>query len=121
MARYVDGFVIPMPKRKVKDYLRQAKLGARVWKRHGALAYMECVAEDVKVPFGMGFRKLARARAGETVVFSFIVFKSRGHRDRVNAAVMKDPELTGDPVMQGKMPFDVRRMAVAGFEELVGW
>lgn len=120
MARYVDGFVIPMKKAKVKGYLKMAKLGARLWKKHGALAYMECVAEDLKVPFGMSFRKLARTRAGETVVFSYIVFKSRAHRDRVNAAVMKDPAMQ-DPAMMAAMPFDVKRMAVAGFEELVGW
>lgn len=120
MARYVDGFVIPMKRSKVKDYLKLARLGARAWKRHGALAYMECVAEDLKVPFGIGFRKLARARAGETVVFAFIVFKSRAHRDKVNAAVMKDPAMQ-DPAMMGAMPFDVKRLAVAGFEELVGW
>lgn len=119
MARYVDGFVIPMKKAKVKSYLKMAQMGARIWKKHGALAYMECVAEDLKVPFGMGFRKLARARAGETVVFSFIVFKSRAHRDKVNAAVMKDSAM--DPAMMEAMPFDVKRMAVAGFEELVGW
>ncbi len=120
MARYVDGFVIPMPKRKVKDYLVQAKLGARMWKKHGALAYMECLAEDLKVPFGLGFRKMARLRPGETVVFAFIVYRSRAHRDRVNAAVMKEPAM-GDPSMVATMPFDPKRFAMGGFEELVGW
>ncbi|MBI5068619.1 MAG: DUF1428 domain-containing protein [Deltaproteobacteria bacterium] len=120
MARYVDGFVIPMPRRKVKAYLRMAKLGAQIWRKHGALAYMECVAEDLKVPFGMGFAKMARLRPGETMVFAFIVYRSRAHRDRVNAAVMKDPAMQ-DPAMTGAMPFDPKRFAMGGFEELVGW
>jgi len=120
MARYVDGFVIPMQKRKVKAYLRQAKLGARLWKDHGALGYTECVGEDLEVPFGKGFRRMAGLKAGETVIFSFIVFRSRAHRDRVNARVMRDPRMH-DPVMLGAMPFDVKRFAVGGFEVLVGW
>ena len=120
MAHYVDGFVIPMQRRKMKAYLRQAKLGARLWKAHGALAYSECVAEDLMVPFGLGFRKLARLKAGETVVFSWIVFRSRAHRDKVNAAVMKDPRMS-DPATMGPMPLDVRRMAMGGFEVLVSW
>jgi len=120
MAQYVDGFVIPVQKRKLKAYLRQAKLGARIWKDHGALAYSECVAEDLDIPYGMGFRKLARLKPGETVVFSFIVFKSRAHRDKVNAAVMKDPRM-GGPEMQGPMPFDMKRFATGGFEVLVAW
>jgi uncharacterized protein YbaA (DUF1428 family) len=120
MANYVDGFVIPIRKQKVKAYLRQAKLGARLWKAHGALAYTECVAEDLKVPFGLGFRKMARLEAGETVVFAWIVYRSRAHRDRVNAAVMKDPRMS-DPAMKGPMPFDPRRIAVGGFKVLVSW
>jgi len=120
MARYVDGFVIPIQKRKVKAYLRQARLGARLWREHGALAYFECVAEDLEVPFGMGFRRLARLKAGETVVFSWIVFRSRAHRDKVNAAVMKDPRMNA-PAMKEPMPFDVKRIAVGGFEVLVSW
>lgn len=120
MPRYVDGFVIPIRKDKLKAYLGQARLGARMWKDHGALAYAECLAEDLKVPFGVGFGKLARLRKGETVIFSFIVYRSRAHRDRVNAKVMKDPRMHG-AVMQGGMPFDVGRMAVGGFAELVGW
>jgi uncharacterized protein YbaA (DUF1428 family) len=120
MARYVDGFVIPIQKRKVRAYLRQARLGARLWKEHGALAYYECVGEDLKVPFGLGFPRMARLKAGETAVFSFIVFRSRAHRDKVNAAVMKDPRM-GGPEMQAPFPFDVKRMAMGGFEVLVSW
>jgi uncharacterized protein YbaA (DUF1428 family) len=120
MARYVDGFVIPLKKRNVKAYLRQAKLGARLWKEHGALGYAECVAEDLRVPFGKGFRRMAGLGAGETVVFSWIVYRSRAHRDRVNAKVMKDPRMQG-PAMQGAMPFEPKRMAVGGFDVLVAW
>jgi len=120
MARYVDGFVIPIQKRKVKAYLRQAKLGARLWKDHGALAYTECVGEDLEVPFGKGFRRMAGLKAGETVIFSFIVFRSRADRDRINARVMKDPRMH-DPAMLGAMPFDVKRFATGGFEVLVEW
>jgi uncharacterized protein YbaA (DUF1428 family) len=120
MARYVDGFVIPMQKRKVKAYLRQARLGARLWKDHGALAYTECVAEDLAVPFGLGFPRMARLKTGETVVFSWIVYRSRAHRDRVNAAVMKDPRMES-PVMKAAMAFDLKRFAMGGFEVLVSW
>ena len=120
MARYVDGFVIPIRKSKLKAYLRQAKLGARLWKEHGALAYAECVGEDLKVPFGRGFRRMAGLRAGETVIFAFIVFRSRAHRDRVNARALNDPRMQ-DPAMLRAMPFDVKRMATGGFEVLVGW
>jgi uncharacterized protein YbaA (DUF1428 family) len=118
MARYVDGFVIPIPKRKLTDYRRLARLGAKVWKEHGALAYAECVVEDLKIPFGMGFDRLARLKRGETVVFSYIVYRSRRHRDQVNAAVMKDPRMK---CMQGPMPFDMKRFAAGGFVEIVGW
>jgi uncharacterized protein YbaA (DUF1428 family) len=121
MARYVDGFVIPIQKRRVKDYLRQARLGAKVWKDHGALSYTECVGEDLQVPFGMGFPRLARLKAGETVVFSFIVYRSRAHRDRVNAAVMADPRMN-EMLKEGEpMPFDIKRFAMGGFEVVVGW
>lgn len=120
MARYVDGFVIPMQKRKVKAYLVQAKLGAKLWKDHGALGYTECVGDDLKIPFGMGFPRLARLKAGETVIFSYIVYKSKAHRDRVTAAVMKDPRMAA--IMdEDNMPFDPKRFAMGGFEVLVGW
>jgi uncharacterized protein YbaA (DUF1428 family) len=119
MPQYVDGFVIPMQKRKVKAYLRQARWGAKMWKEHGALAYFECVGEDLEPQFGLGFPKMARLKAGETAVFSFIVYKSRAHRDKVNAAVMKDPRMNDMDLKA--MPFDVKRMAMGGFEVLVSW
>ena len=120
MARYVDGFVIPIPKKNMKTYLRMAKMGAAMWKDHGALAYTECVAEDLKVPFGLGFPKMAKLKPGETVIFSFILYRSRAHRDKVNAAVMKDPRMN-EATMKDQMPFDLKRFAMGGFEVLVSW
>lgn len=120
MARYVDGFVIPIPRRNLRAYLRQARLGARLWKEYGALEYAECLADDLNVPYGKGFRKVAGLKAGETLVFAFIVYRSRAHRDRVNARVMKDPRMHSG-AMQGAPPFDVKRFAMGGFRELVGW
>jgi uncharacterized protein YbaA (DUF1428 family) len=120
MARYVDGFVIPIPKKELKSYLRMAKMGAKVWKDHGALEYAECVGEDLKAPFGLGFPRMVKLQAGETVVFSWIVYRSRAHRDKVNAAVMKDPRMN-DPAMKDAMPFDPKRLAMGGFQVLVKW
>ena len=120
MAKYVDGFVIPIPKKNVKAYLRIAKMGAAMWKEYGALAYNECLGEDLSVPYGMGFKKMAKLKPSETVVFSWIVYKSRAHRDKVNAAIMKDPRMN-DPSMKDKMPFDIKRFAVGGFEVVVSW
>jgi uncharacterized protein YbaA (DUF1428 family) len=122
MARYVDGFVIPISRRKLKAYLEQARWGAALWRKHGALAYYECVGDDLKVPFGQGFKGLGKLKAGETACFSFIVYKSRAHRDRVNAAVMKDPAMTQMmKAMEKNAPFDVKRMAMGGFEAAVWW
>lgn len=117
-TRYVDGFVIPLPKRRVAAYTRMARIGRRVWMRHGALDYRECVLEDPAVYCGPGFRKGIRVKRGETVVFAYIVYKSRAHRDQVNARVIQDPELTAglDPAA---MPFDARRMIHGGFRTLV--
>jgi uncharacterized protein YbaA (DUF1428 family) len=121
MARYVEGFVIPMQKRKMKAYLVHAKLGAKLWKDHGALSYTECVGEDLKVSFGLGFPRMARLKAGETVVFSYITYRSRAHRDKVNAAVMKDPRMD-EMMKEGEpMPFDPKRFAMGGFDVLVEW
>ena len=118
-APYVDGFVIPVPKKKIAEYRRMAEIGCKVWMKHGALDYRESVGEDLKVKCGPGFLRGIKVKPGETVVFAYIVYKSRAHRDKVNAAVMKDPELTAgmDP---NKMPFDWKRMLFGGFETLVG-
>ena len=118
MPKYTDGFVIPGPKKNLKAYFRMARLGGKVWRDHGALDYKECLGDDRKASFALAFPKGIRTKPGETVVFSFIVFKSRAHRDKVNAAVMKDPRLTAmiDPA---KMPFDCRRMLYGGFKVMV--
>ena len=116
--RYVDGYVLPVPKKKLATYRRMAQKAGTIWREHGALEYRECAGDDLKTKFGVPFPRLAKAKPGETVVFSWIVFKSRAHRDRVNAKVMKDPRITamGD---HKSMPFDVKRMAYGGFKILV--
>ena len=93
---YVDGYVIPVPKKNLRAYARMARMGAKIWMKHGALDYKECVGEDLKAKWGMPFSRMMKLKPGETVVFSYIVFKSRAHRDRVNAKVMKEMEKMGD-------------------------
>lgn len=118
MARYVDGFVIPVPKKNVEKYRRMAQKAGRVWRKHGALEFRECVGDDLRVKGLVPFTRNARARAGETVFFSWIVFKSRAHRDRVNKKVMKDPRIA-DMMDPEAMPFDEKRMVYGGFKVLV--
>lgn len=118
MARYVDGFVIPIPKKKLAAYFRIAAKAAKIWKEHGALDYKECVGEDLKIKMGMPFPAGIKTKSGETVVFSYITYKSRAHRDKVNAKVMKDPRIHAmcDP---DDMPFDCARMLYGGFKVVV--
>ena len=118
MPEYVDGFVLPVPKKNIPAYRRLAKIAAKVWMEHGALQYRECVGDDLAVKFGLPFPGIVKPKPGETIVFAWITFKSRAHRDRVNAKVMKDPRLTCgmDPK---KMPFDCKRMSYGGFTVLV--
>jgi uncharacterized protein YbaA (DUF1428 family) len=114
--KYVDGFVMPILKKNLPAYRRMARMGGELWKKHGALEYRECVAEDLRAPWSLPFPRLLKLRRGETVVFSWIVFKSRAHRDRVNAKVMKETQAG----MEGAaMPFDMKRMAYGGFETIV--
>lgn len=117
-ARYVDGFVIPVPKDKVDAYRRMSRTAGKIWREHGALEYRECIGDDLDVQMGTPFPRAAKARPDETVVFSWIVFKSRAHRDRVNAGVMKDPRLANamDPK---SLPFDVKRMVYGGFKIII--
>ncbi|MBL8703085.1 MAG: DUF1428 domain-containing protein [Alphaproteobacteria bacterium] len=112
--RYVDGFLLPVPKRNMKAYLRMAKAAARIWREHGALEYREAVGDDLAVKMGVSFPRRAKSKAGETVVFAWIVYKSRAHRDRVNAKVMKDPRLAA-MMKDAAMPFDCKRMSYGGF------
>jgi uncharacterized protein YbaA (DUF1428 family) len=118
MPNYVDGFVLPLPKKKLGHYKAMAQLAAKVWMEHGALSYRECVGEDLKVKFGLPFPKLAKTKPGETVVFAWIEYKSRAHRDKVNAKVMKDQRML-DACDPKNTPFDVKKMAYGGFEVLV--
>jgi uncharacterized protein YbaA (DUF1428 family) len=115
---YVDGFVAPVPKRKVDAYRRMARKAGKVWREHGALEYRECVADDVKTGKVTSFPQSVKRKRDETVVFSWIVYSSRAHRDRVNAKVMKDPRL--EKMMDPKaMPFDPKRMLYGGFSVIV--
>ena len=122
MAKYIDGFVLPIPKKNLAAYKKMAEDAGKVWIKHGALEYKECVGEDMN-PKAMGmefikFPQLASAKDDETVVFSFITYKSREHRDEVNTKVME--EFMKDPkAKEMKMPFDMKRMSYGGFETLV--
>jgi uncharacterized protein YbaA (DUF1428 family) len=111
---YVDGFVVPVPKKNVKAYLKMAKKAAKVWKDHGALEVRECVAEDVKVGKWTSFPRSVKLKSSETVFFSYIVYKSRRERDKVNAKVMKDPRLA-DMMSSDNRTFDGKRMIYGGF------
>jgi len=118
MTHYVDGFVLPVPKKNVPAYRRMAQKAGKVWREHGALEYIECVADDVKPGKYTSFPQSVKLKRGETVCFSWIVYKSRKHRDRVNAKVMKDKRISG--MMDPKsMPFDARRMFWGGFKSMV--
>ena len=116
--RYVDGYVVPVPKKNVAAYQRMAQKAGKVWRDHGALEYIECIADDVKPGKLTSFPQSVKLKSGETVVFAYIVYKSRAHRDRVNAKVMKDPRLAS--MMDPKaLPFDGKRMFWGGFKTLV--
>jgi uncharacterized protein YbaA (DUF1428 family) len=120
MPRYVDGFVIPIPKKNLATYRKIARAAGKIWKEHGALEYMECVGDDV--PFGKhtSFPRSVKLKPSETVWFSFIVFKSRRDRDRINAAVMKDPRMEQmASQFKGRPPFDGKRMIFGGFKAMV--
>ena len=114
--KYVDGYVLPVPKKNLPTYRRMAQMSGKVWRKYGALDYKECVGDDLKTQWGTPFPRMMKLKPGETVVFSYIVFKSRAHRDRVNAKVMKEMENMCEPK---DMPFDVKRMVYGGFKTLV--
>ena len=115
---YVDGFVVPVPTKRLAEYRRMAKKAGKVWRDHGALDYQECVADDVKPGKHTSFPQSVKLKDGETVVFSWIVYKSRAHRDRVNAKAMADPRLA-EMMDPKKLPFDGKRMFYGGFKVLV--
>jgi uncharacterized protein YbaA (DUF1428 family) len=118
MGRYIDGFVIPVSKARIEDYRRVAEKSALVWKEHGALDYWECVGDDLTSPGMVSFSQLAGAGPDETVIFAWVVFESREHRDRANEKIMADPRLQ-EMIDKDKPLFDYQRMAYGGFRELV--
>jgi uncharacterized protein YbaA (DUF1428 family) len=115
---YVDGFIVPVPEKNLQAYRRMSKKAGGIWREHGALEFRECVGDDVKPGKLTSFPQTVKLRPGETVVFSWIVFKSRAHRDRVNAKVMKDPRLA-DMMDPKSVPFDAKRMIYGGFKVFV--
>jgi uncharacterized protein YbaA (DUF1428 family) len=116
MARYVDGFLLAVPRRKLAAYRAISRKAGKIWREYGALEYVEAVIDDSPNRFGVPFAKAAKAKAGEAVVFSWILYKSKAHRNAVNKKVMADPRLQTDP---DTMPFDHHRMSWAGFKTLV--
>ena len=119
MADYVDGFVVPVPKGNVGAYRKLAKRAAKVWIEHGALMVRECLADDVKPGKSTSFPQAVKLKENEVVVFSFIVFRNRRHRDEVNKKVMADPRLAGMVDDPKSLPFDGRRMIYGGFRNIV--
>ena len=116
--KYVDGFVLVVPTKNLAAYRKMARTGGKVWRKYGALEYVEAVGDDLEKTFGVSFNKLVKAKRGETVIFSWIVYKSRAHRDQVNKKVMSDPQIK-KAMENTPMPFDVKRMAYGGFKFLV--
>jgi uncharacterized protein YbaA (DUF1428 family) len=114
---YVDGYILPIPKKYVRKYKTMATQGRNAWMKHGALDYKECVGDDLAPKWGTPFTKTLKLKPGETAVFAYIVFKSRAHRDRVNARVMKEMMASGGTPKD--MPFDPKRMVYGGFTTLV--
>lgn len=115
MAQYVDGYVIPIKNKNLSAYKKMARWGCRVWMKHGALSYYECVVDDF-TQHGLGFKKMCKLKSGETAIFAFVVYKSKAHRNKVLAGVMKEMEKFKHPP---KMPFDMKRFSMAGCKVLV--
>lgn len=124
-AKYVDGFVFVVPNKNIDAYRKMASVGKKLWLKHGALDYKECMGDDLR-PKGsknmrpQAFPALAKAKAGETVWFSYITFRSKAHRDSVNAKVMKDPAMNDPKWANQPMPFEMQRMAYGGFKVVIG-
>ncbi len=116
--KYVDGFVLPIKKKNLQAYRKMSEKAGRVWKELGALEYRECVGDDLKTTMGVAFPKLAKVKPNETVIFSWIVYKSKAQRDSVNKKVMKDPRMA-EMMNDKNMPFDLKRMAYGGFKTIV--
>ena len=114
---YVDGYVMPVPRRKLATYRRLARLAGKVWREYGALEYRECAGDDLGIKSGTNFRTLTRMKPGETVIFAWVVYKSKRHRDEVNRNVLADPRM--QRVMGESAAFDMKRMAYGGFKMIV--
>lgn len=117
MSRYIDGYVIPVKKKNVNGYKKMATVGRNVWMKHGALDYYECVGAKLSNEWGLSFTKLCKLKSDETVVFAFIVYKSKAHRDKVTKKVHADPAM--DPSKFKTMPFDMKRFTTGEFKTLV--
>jgi len=115
---YIDGFLLPVPKKNLKAYTAIAKKAGKVWREHGALDYVECVGDDLDLEWSLSFKKAVGAKPGEVVLFSYIVYKNRTHRDAVNKKVMADPRMNQMMDIK-KMPFDMKRMFSGGFKSIV--
>lgn len=118
LDKYVDGYVVPVPKAKLEDYRKMAELASTVWRDHGALEYYECVEDDVKPGKLTSFPQSVQLKDDEVVIFAWIVFKSRAHRDEVNAKVMEDKRLS-EYMTPDTVPFDMKRMFFGGFKPIV--
>lgn len=118
MAKYVDGYVLPIPKKRLAAYQSLAKKAGKIWKEHGALEYKECAGDDMRVKCGVPLPKLLKLKRGEIVIFAFVVYKSRAHRDKVNAKVMADPRLK-EMCSEMSVPFNPDRMSYGGFDVIV--
>lgn len=119
MPDYVDGFVLTVPKKKISDYKKMAAKACKIWLEYGALDCRECVGDDMKVKMGLPFPKLAKAKPNETIVFAWITYKSKKHRDAVNKKIMADPRMNAMCPDPKDMPFDCNRMAYGGFATIV--
>ncbi len=115
MAQYIDGYLIPIQRKKIKSYKKMADWGCKVWMKHGALAYYETVIDDFS-KHGLGFKKMCKLKSGETAVFAFVIYKSKAHRNQVNKKVMKE---MSSSKMPPEMPFDMKRFAMAGCKSIV--
>ena len=119
MARYVDGFIIPIKKKDLKAYKKMATIGCKVWMEHGALDYYECVGDALDVPYGLPFNKLCKLKPDETLIFAFIIYKSKAHAAQVNKKVHADKRMQPEQFKEMKMPFDMKRFTAGKFETLV--
>src|SRR5919107_605691 len=117
-GKYVDGFIVPVPKNNIEAYKKVSETMGRIWKEHGALEYVECVADDVSPGKVTSFPRSVKSKSGETVVLAYVAYRSRADRDRINRAVMNDPRLA-DMMDPKKMPFDGKRMFWGGFKSFL--